>query len=149
MKFCLNKSHICICEILFKSYLDVTGEQAECVKTGFWIGDCFVFTTSLNRLNYYVGGEIVTIAHMDRPLYLVCSILNCINDSLLYGIKWYFALCNDVVLVQLGYMAKESRVYAVDKELNVVSYKLLLCVLEYQTAVMRRDFETADKVCPF
>ncbi|RCN50408.1 WD domain, G-beta repeat protein [Ancylostoma caninum] len=95
---------------------EVIGEQAECVKTGFWIGDCFVFTTSLNRLNYYVGGEIVTIAHMDRPLYL------------------------------LGYMAKESRVYAVDKELNVVSYKLLLCVLEYQTAVMRRDFETADKV---
>ncbi|KAK5977080.1 Coatomer subunit beta, partial [Trichostrongylus colubriformis] len=85
-------------------------------KTAFWIGDCFVFTTSLNRLNYFVGGEIVTIAHMDRPLYL------------------------------LGYMAKESRIYAVDKELNVVSYKLLLCVLEYQTAVMRRDFETADKV---
>ena len=39
--------------------------------------------------------------------------------------------------------------YAVDKELNVVSYKLLLCVLEYQTAVMRRDFETADKVCSY
>ncbi|VDL75043.1 unnamed protein product [Nippostrongylus brasiliensis] len=95
---------------------EVVGEQAEGVKTAFWIGDCFVFTTTLNRLNYYVGGEIVTIAHMDRPLYL------------------------------LGYMAKESRVYAVDKELNVVSYKLLLCVLEYQTAVMRRDFETADKV---
>ncbi|KAK6027254.1 WD domain, G-beta repeat protein [Ostertagia ostertagi] len=93
---------------------EVVGEQAEGVKTALWIGDCFVFTTSLNRLNYYVGGEIVTIAHMDRPL--------------------------------LGYMAKESRVYAVDKELNVVSYKLLLCVLEYQTAVMRRDFETADKV---
>ncbi|VDO70375.1 unnamed protein product, partial [Heligmosomoides polygyrus] len=95
---------------------EVVGEQAEGVKTAFWIGDCFVFTTSLNRLNYYVGGEIVTIAHMDRPLYL------------------------------LGYMAKESRVYAVDKELNVVSYKLVLCVLEYQTAVMRRDFDTADKV---
>uniref|UniRef100_A0A0K0DCP9 Beta'-coat protein n=1 Tax=Angiostrongylus cantonensis TaxID=6313 RepID=A0A0K0DCP9_ANGCA len=95
---------------------EVIGEQGEGVKTAFWIGDCFIFTTSLNRLNYYVGGEIVTIAHMDRPLYL------------------------------LGYMAKESRVYAVDKELNVVSYKLLLCVLEYQTAVMRRDFETADKV---
>ena len=43
-------------------------------------------------------------------------------------------------------MAKESRVYAVDKDLNVISYKLLLSVLEYQTAVMRRDFDTADKV---
>ncbi|CAI2350669.1 unnamed protein product [Caenorhabditis sp. 36 PRJEB53466] len=95
---------------------EVIGEQAEAVKTGFWIGDCFIFTTALNRINYYVGGEIVTIAHVDRPLYL------------------------------LGYMAKESRVYAVDKDLNVISYKLLLSVLEYQTAVMRRDFDTADKV---
>jgi coatomer subunit beta' len=35
-----------------------------------------------------------------------------------------------------------------DKELNVVSYSLLLSVLEYQTAVMRGDFETADRVLP-
>lgn len=38
--------------------------------------------------------------------------------------------------------------YVGDKELNVVSYSLLLSVLEYQTAVMRSDFETADKVLP-
>ncbi|PAV92208.1 hypothetical protein WR25_08988 [Diploscapter pachys] len=95
---------------------EVIGEQGDAVKTAFWIGDCFVFTTALNRLNYYVGGEIVTIAHLDRPLYL------------------------------LGYMPNESRIYAVDKDLNVVSYKLLISVLEYQTAVMRRDFDTADKV---
>lgn len=35
-----------------------------------------------------------------------------------------------------------------DKELNVTSFSLLLSVLEYQTAVMRRDFETADRVLP-
>ena len=38
--------------------------------------------------------------------------------------------------------------YLGDKELNVVSFQLLLSVLEYQTAVMRRDFEIADKVLP-
>lgn len=38
--------------------------------------------------------------------------------------------------------------YLGDKELNVVSYSLLLSVLEYQTAVMRRDFDTADRVLP-
>jgi len=48
----------------------------------------------------------------------------------------------------LGYIPKDNRVYLGDKELNVVSYALLLSVLEYQTAVMRRDFETADKVLP-
>ena len=47
----------------------------------------------------------------------------------------------------LGYIPADSRLYLGDKELNVVSFHLLLSVLEYQTAVMRRDFETADKVC--
>ena len=44
----------------------VVGETEEIVKTGCWVGDCFIYTNSVNRLNYYVGGEIVTIAHLDR-----------------------------------------------------------------------------------
>jgi coatomer subunit beta' len=48
----------------------------------------------------------------------------------------------------LGYMPADNRLYLGDKELNVVSFQLLLSVLEYQTAVMRRDFDTADKVLP-
>ena len=48
----------------------------------------------------------------------------------------------------LGYIPRDNRLYLGDKELNVVSFSLLLSVLEYQTAVMRRDFETADKVLP-
>lgn len=42
------------------------GEVPEVVKTGVWVGDCCIYTNSLNRLNYYVGGEIITIAHLDR-----------------------------------------------------------------------------------
>ena len=45
---------------------DVIGEVSEVVKTGLWVGDCFIYTNSVNRLNYFVGGEIVTISHMDR-----------------------------------------------------------------------------------
>ncbi|XP_013404104.1 coatomer subunit beta' isoform X1 [Lingula anatina] len=97
---------------------DVLGEVEEAVRTGLWVGDCFIYTNSVNRLNYYVGGEIVTIAHLDRVMYL------------------------------LGYIPKDNRLYLGDKELNVVSFSLLLSVLEYQTAVMRRDFDTADKVLP-
>lgn len=48
----------------------------------------------------------------------------------------------------LGYIPKDDRLYLGDKELNVISYSLLLSVLEYQTAVMRKDFSTADKVLP-
>jgi len=95
---------------------EIVGEQAENVKTGVWVGDCFIFTTGLNRLSYFVGGEIVTIAHLDRPIYL------------------------------LGYMEKDNRIYACDKDHNIVSYKILLSVLQYQTSVMHRDFDLADKL---
>jgi coatomer subunit beta' len=48
----------------------------------------------------------------------------------------------------LGYIPADNRLYLSDKELHVISFQLLLSVLEYQTAVMRRDFDTADKVLP-
>jgi len=102
----------------YEDAFDVLGEVQEVVKTGIWVGDCFIYTNSANRLNYYVGGEIVTVSHLDRVMYL------------------------------LGYIPKDNRLYLGDKELNVMSFALLLSVLEYQTAVMRRDFETADKVLP-
>merc|ERR1719384_2242571 len=46
----------------------------------------------------------------------------------------------------LGYIPTDNRLYLGDKELSVVSFQLLVSVLEYQTAVMRRDFDTADRV---
>lgn len=97
---------------------DVICENADIVKTGKWVGDCFIYTNTLHRLNYYVGGEIVTIAHLDKSMYL------------------------------LGYISNNNRIYLGDKELNVISYELQLSVLEYQTAVMRKDFDTADIVLP-
>jgi coatomer subunit beta' len=45
---------------------EVVGEVEEAVRTGLWVGDCFIYTNSVNRINYYVGGEIVTISHLDR-----------------------------------------------------------------------------------
>lgn len=97
---------------------EVVTDVQESVKSGLWVGDCFIYTSSVNRLNYFVGGQIVTIAHLDRTMYL------------------------------LGYMPKENRLYLGDKELNVVSYSLLLSVLEYQTAVMREDFTAAVQILP-
>ena len=46
----------------------------------------------------------------------------------------------------LGYIPRDNRMYLGDKELNIVSYSLQLAVLEYQTAIMRKDFDNADKV---
>mmetsp|Transcript_27509 Transcript_27509/g.65528 ORF Transcript_27509/g.65528 Transcript_27509/m.65528 type:complete len:943 (+) Transcript_27509:197-3025(+) len=93
-------------------------EAAEKVSTGKWIGDCFVYVSSNDRLNYIVGGEVQTLHHLDRRMYL------------------------------LGYMAKENRLYMIDKEFNIVSYELLLSVLEYKTCVVRGDFATAATILP-
>eukprot|EP00124_Ichthyophonus_hoferi_P003757 Ihof_evm2s349 gene=Ihof_evmTU2s349 len=95
---------------------EVLSELQETVKTATWVGDCFLYTNSGNKLNYYVGGELVTVAHLDKPMYL------------------------------LGYLPKEGRMFLADKDVNIVSYSLNMTVLEYQTCVMRRDFQTADSL---
>jgi coatomer subunit beta' len=91
-------------------------EVADKVRSGLWVGDCFIYTNSGNRLNYYVGGEVITFAHLDRRMYL------------------------------LGYLAKEGRVFLIDKTCKLVSYGLSLAVLEYQTAVVRKDFGAANRI---
>ena len=47
----------------------------------------------------------------------------------------------------LGYWDVTNRLYLTDKDLTIVSYQLHMSVIEYQTAVMKGDLETADKVC--
>ncbi|KAK9690312.1 hypothetical protein RND81_09G119000 [Saponaria officinalis] len=95
---------------------DLLHETNERVRTGIWVGDCFIYNNSSWRLNYCVGGEVTTMFHLDRPMYL------------------------------LGYLASQSRVYLVDKEFNVIGYTLLLSLIEYKTLVMRGDFERANEI---
>jgi coatomer subunit beta' len=35
------------------------------VRSGCWVGDCFIYTNAANRLSYLVGTESFTIAHFD------------------------------------------------------------------------------------
>ena len=93
-------------------------EINDTVKTAVWLGDCFVYTTAGKRLNYTVGGEVTTMFHLDRPMYI------------------------------LGYMAAQNRVYLMDKEFGIVSYTLQLSMIEYKTLVMRGDMESAAEVLP-
>ncbi|KAH9714549.1 Coatomer subunit beta'-2 [Citrus sinensis] len=93
-------------------------ETNERVRTGLWVGDCFIYNNSSWRLNYCVGGEVTTMFHLDRPMYL------------------------------LGYLASQSRVYLIDKEFNVMGYTLLLSLIEYKTLVMRGDLERANEILP-
>jgi coatomer subunit beta' len=54
-----------------ESAFEVITDQPETVTSGAWVGDCFVFTTSTNRLNYLVGEKVSTISHFDQGAYLL------------------------------------------------------------------------------
>ncbi|KAI8053345.1 coatomer WD associated region-domain-containing protein [Syncephalis plumigaleata] len=83
---------------------EVVHELSDSVRSGCWVGDCFIYTNAVNRLSYLVGTESFAIAHFD-------------TNSLL-----------------------------ADKDVNVCSYEISLGVIEYQTAILRGDFETADSL---
>lgn len=38
-------------------------EVSERVRTGLWVGDCFIYNNSSWRLNYCVGGEVGSIVN--------------------------------------------------------------------------------------
>jgi coatomer subunit beta' len=48
----------------------------------------------------------------------------------------------------IGYLAAQNRVYLIDKDFSVVSYTLLLSLIEYKTLVLRGEFEAAEELLP-
>ena len=85
---------------------------SESILSGKFIGDVFVYTTaSTNRLNYFVGGEVINLGHFDRKFYI------------------------------LGYKAQDGRLFLIDKSFDVISWYLNTSMLELQTLVMRGDLE--------
>ncbi len=103
---------------------DLLYEIGDTITSGKWVGDCFIYVNSSGRLNYSVGGQIETLVHLETSA----------GGQAQHSI--------------LGYLAKEDRVFLVDKALNIVSYKIMLAVLQYQTAVMRGDFDAANELLP-
>ncbi|SCV72626.1 BQ2448_4163 [Microbotryum intermedium] len=108
---------------------ELEADIADVVRTGKWIGDCFVYTTDANRLNYVVGGQTHTVTHFDRWVHLR-----------LYSLALQMYL--------LGYLPSHNRIYLCDKDVNFYAFSLSLSVIEYQTAILRGDLEAASEVLP-
>ena len=49
---------------------ELVHEITEKVRSGVWVGDCFIYTNNSGRLNYYVGGEVMTLCHLDKEYYI-------------------------------------------------------------------------------
>ena len=41
---------------------EVLHENDERVRTGIWVGDCFIYNNASWKLNYCVGGEVLCIS---------------------------------------------------------------------------------------
>jgi coatomer subunit beta' len=95
---------------------EVVTDINESVRTGQWVGDCFIYTNSTNRLNYLVGDQTYTVSHFDQSMYL------------------------------LGYLPRDGRVYVADKDVAISSYALSLGVVEYQTLVLRGEMDAAAEL---
>lgn len=96
--------------------MELVATVNETVRTGEWVGDCFIYTNSTNRLNYLVGDQTYTISHFDQPMYV------------------------------LGYLPRDGRIYLADKDVGVVSFALSLAVLQYETLILRNETEAAADV---
>jgi len=101
---------------------DLLYEIGDTVTSGKWVGDCFIYVNNAGRMNYSVGGKIQTLVHLETAS---------------GGLTKHSII---------GYLAKEDRIYVVDKSLNISSYSIMLAVLQYQTAVMRGDFDSANEL---
>lgn len=92
---------------------EVLYELKEPIASGKWVGDVFIFTTTTNRLNYFVGGKTYNLTHFSKEMYL------------------------------LGYLARDNKVYLADRETHIYGYVISLEVLEFQTLTLRGELEEA------
>lgn len=92
---------------------DVLHELDEPIASGKWVGDVFIFTTTTNRLNYFVGGKTYNLTHFPKEMYL------------------------------LGYLARDNKVYLADRDTHIYGYVISLEVLEFQTLTLRGELQEA------
>ena len=77
-------------------------EFHETVTSGTWISnDCFVFINNKGIISYLLQNKIIKLTTTDKKYFI------------------------------LGYDGKQNRLYLVDKSLNLVSYQLLLSLVNY------------------
>ena len=82
-------------------------EYNEVVHSGHWVSnECFVLINARGSINYLIGGRIMKFGQANKKAFI------------------------------LGYDSKQSRLYLVDKSLNIHAHRLLMSVIQFQNAVL-------------
>lgn len=96
----------------------VEDEIVETVTSAMWLSECFIFTNDTNKLNYYIGGKVLSILNLENKMHI------------------------------LGYVPGQSKLYLIDNQFNIMSHELPLSFVEYQIAVVLEDFDRAESIYP-
>jgi len=99
----------------------VDGFEAYCeindkVIHGIFLDEVFIYVNNKNKLNYAIEDKIFSITTLNSNYLL------------------------------LGYLASTNRLYLMDKSYNLISYSFPASFINYQMAVLKKDFLNADKV---
>lgn len=97
---------------------DVVSEITDTISTCKWLGDCFIYISTSNRLCYVLGEQSQPLNHFEGPQYL------------------------------LGYIPTQNRIYVIDKDLQIRSYALAKSLIEYESAILNKDFALAESILP-
>ncbi len=57
--------------LIYSGAFELEATIQEKVSSGQWVGECFLFTNEARKLNYVVGGEVMTLVHLNHALYLL------------------------------------------------------------------------------
>ena len=99
----------------FEAAFTFEDEFPEMVNSGQWIAhNCFTFINNRGAINYLIGNKIMKLGNADKKQHI------------------------------LGYDGKQSRLYLIDKSLNIYAHRLLLSVINYQDAILQGNPEKAQ-----
>ena len=88
----------------------------ESIITGFFINEVFVYQNMKNKVNYAINEKIFPITTLSTNYYL------------------------------LGYLQVTNRIYLMNKSNQLISYKFPYSFIQYQIAILEKDFEKANKL---
>ena len=69
---------------------ELVHEINERVRTGIWVGDCFIYNNSTWCLNYCVGGEVSINSEKDCSVTLVVEIFTALSCTTLNYFFFFF-----------------------------------------------------------
>ncbi|MCQ2819765.1 MAG: coatomer subunit beta' [archaeon] len=97
---------------------DVFYDINENITNGFFVDEIFVYQTAKNKINYSVNDKVFPITTLSSKYFL------------------------------LGYLPSSNHIYLINKNFQIISYTLPLSFLEYEMAIIRKDYEKAKEIFP-